>query len=160
MSVARPAPGANATIRPAPEPSIDSKPYWDGLKERRLLLQQCGNCGAVRHYPRPMCDACHSLEVCWIESSRRGRLYAWTEVHHPFVPGFRDEIPYVMATVELEEGVRLQCQMLGAEMWPRSGWTCPVEIIFREVQDGLVLPFAQVAQEAEQPPASSHLKEG
>ena len=142
MSAARPPTGANATIRPAPEPTIDSKPYWDGLKERRLLLQQCGNCGLVRHYPRPMCDACHSLEVRWIESSRQGRLYAWTEVHHPFVPGFRDEIPYVMATVELEEGVRLQCQMLGAEA-AALRLDLPVEIVFREVQDGLVLPFAQ-----------------
>jgi len=131
------------SARPAPEPTIDSKPYWDGLKERRLLLQQCGNCGLVRHYPRPMCDACHSLEVRWIESSRQGRLYAWTEVHHPFVPGFRDEIPYVMATVELEEGVRLQCQMLGAEA-AALRLDLPVEIVFREVEDDLVLPFAQV----------------
>ena len=129
--------------RPAPEPTIDSKPYWDGLKERRLLLQQCGNCGLVRHYPRPMCEACHSLEVRWIESSRQGRLYAWTEVHHPFVPGFRDEIPYVMATVELEEGVRLQCQMLDAEAGGLR-LDLPVEIVFREVQDGLVLPFARI----------------
>ncbi|MYE58053.1 MAG: hypothetical protein F4X35_00470, partial [Alphaproteobacteria bacterium] len=75
--------GGVSTARPAPEPTIDSKPYWDGLKERRLLLQQCGDCGLIRHYPRPMCGACHSLEVCWIESSRQGRLYAWTEVHHP-----------------------------------------------------------------------------
>ncbi|MCY4500810.1 MAG: Zn-ribbon domain-containing OB-fold protein [Alphaproteobacteria bacterium] len=130
--------------RPMPGPSIDSKPYWDGLKECRLLLQQCGDCGAVRHYPRPMCAECHSLEVSWIESSRQGRLYSWTEVHHPFVPGFRDEIPYVMATVELEEGVRLQCQMLDAAS-ADLGLDLPVEIIFREVQDGLVLPFAQAA---------------
>ena len=130
--------------RPAPEPTIDSKPYWDGLKERRLLLQQCGDCGLVRHYPRPMCADCHSLEVGWIESSRQGRLYSWTEVHHPFVPGFRDEIPYVMATVELEEGVRLQCQMLDAAS-ADLGLDLPVEIVFREVQDGLVLPFAQAA---------------
>ena len=133
--------------RPAPEPTIDSKPYWDGLKERRLLLQQCGNCGLIRHYPRPMCDACHSLEVRWIESSRQGRLYAWTEVHHPFVPGFREEIPYVMATVELAEGVRLQCQMLDAEA-DGLRLDLPVEIVFREVQDGLVLPFAQAVQAA------------
>ena len=144
MSAARPPTGANATIRPAPEPTIDSKPYWDGLKERRLLLQQCGNCGLIRHYPRPMCDACHSLEVRWIESSRQGRLYAWTEVHHPFVPGFREEIPYVMATVELAEGVRLQCQMLDAEA-DALRLDLPVEIVFREVQDDLVLPFARAA---------------
>ena len=140
---ARPPTGESKTERPTPDPSIDSKPYWDGLKERRLLLQQCGNCGLVRHYPRPMCAACHSLEVRWIESSRQGRLHSWTEVHHPFVPALRDEIPYVMATVELEEGVRLQCQMLGADA-AMLRLDLPVEIVFRDVQDGLVLPFAQV----------------
>ncbi len=138
----RPPTGETKITRPAPEPTIDSKPYWDGLKERRLLLQQCGDCGRVRHYPRPMCAACHSLEVQWIESSRRGRLHSWTEVHHPFVPGFRDEIPYVMATVELEEGVRLQCQMLNAASAGLK-LDLPVEIVFREVQDDLVLPFAR-----------------
>ena len=141
--MSRPPTGETKVERPAPEPTIDSKPYWDGLKERRLLLQQCGNCGLIRHYPRPMCAACHSLEVRWIEASRQGRLYAWTEVHHPFVAGFREEIPYVMATVELEGGVRLQCQMLGADVAAlRLG--LPVEIVFREVQDELVLPFAKV----------------
>lgn len=135
--------GETIISRPVPEPTIDSKPYWDGLKERRLLLQQCGDCGLVRHYPRPMCAACHSLEVRWIESSRQGRLHSWTEVHHPFVPALRDEIPYVMATVDLEEGVRLQCQMLGTET-DALRLDLPVEIVFREVQDGLVLPFARV----------------
>ena len=139
----RPPTGATAAARPAPEPTIDSQPYWDGLKERRLLLQQCGDCGRVRHYPRPMCASCHSLQVQWIEASRRGRLYSWTEVHHPFVPGFRDEIPYVMATVELEEGVRLQCQMLDANA-AALRLDLPVEIVFRDVQAGLVLPFARV----------------
>ena len=62
-----PADGRNNNLPPAPEPTIDSKPYWDGLKERRLLLQQCGNCGLVRHYPRPMLRRLHSLEVRWIE---------------------------------------------------------------------------------------------
>ena len=140
----RPPTGATAAARPAPEPTIDSQPYWDGLKERRLLLQQCSDCGRVRHYPRPMCASCHSLQVQWIEASRRGRLYSWTEVHHPFVPGFRDEIPYVMATVELEEGVRLQCQMLDANA-AALRLDLPVEIVFRDVQAGLVLPFARVA---------------
>ena len=124
MSGGRPSTGEMNAARPAPEPTIDSRPYWDGLKERRLLIQQCGDCGTLRHYPRPMCAACHSLEVRWIEASRQGRLYSWTEVHHPFVPGFRDEIPYVMATVELEEGVRLQCQMLDAEARRDSSSTC------------------------------------
>ncbi len=132
------------SARPLPEPSIDSKPYWDGLREGRLPIQRCADCGTLRHYPRPMCAVCHSMAVEWIEACGRGRLHSWTEVHHPFVPGFRDELPYIMATVELEEGVRLQCQLLEAEA-ARLALDMPVAIVLREVEDGLTLPFARPA---------------
>ena len=71
-------------LKPLPEPSIDSQPYWDGLKEHRVMLQQCADCGAVRHYPRPMCGECHSMNVDWVEASGGGVLYSWTVAHHPF----------------------------------------------------------------------------
>ena len=50
-----------AAAKPLPEPTRDSKPYWDGLNEGRLLLQQCAACRRIRHYPRPVCDACYSM---------------------------------------------------------------------------------------------------
>ena len=130
--------------KPVPEVSIDTAPYWDGLRERRLLLQRCGYCGAVRHYPRPMCDRCHSMRADWVEASRRGWLHSWTVVHHPFVPGFREELPYVLAMIDLEEGVRMQCALEdgpGAEL----AVGLPVEILFREMAEALTLPFARLS---------------
>ena len=41
-----------------PQPTPDTQPYWDGLNAHRLRLQRCADCGKVRHYPRPVCDAC------------------------------------------------------------------------------------------------------
>ena len=76
-----------AAAKPLPEPTRDSKPYWDGLNEGRLLLQQCAACRRIRHYPRPVCDACYSMDVTWIEASGRGRVHSWTVAHHPFHPG-------------------------------------------------------------------------
>ena len=99
--------------KPLPEPTRDSKPYWDGLNEGRLLLQQCAACRKIRHYPRPVCDACYSMEVAWIEASGRGRVHSWTVAHHPFHPGFKEELPYIVAIVDLEEGVRMNAQMRG-----------------------------------------------
>ena len=96
-----------AAAKPLPEPTRDSKPYWDGLNEGRLLLQQCAACMKTRHYPRPVCDACYSMEVAWIEASGRGRVHSWTVAHHPFHPGFKAELPYIVAIVDLEEGVRM-----------------------------------------------------
>src|ERR1700741_2416806 len=96
--------------KPLPEPTRDSQPYWDGLNEGRLLLQQCGACTRIRHYPRPVCDACYSMEVAWVEASGRGRVHSWTVAHHPFHPGFKAELPYIVAIVIPEEGGRMNGQ--------------------------------------------------
>ena len=128
-----------AAAKPLPEPTRDSKPYWDGLNEGRLLLQQCAACRKIRHYPRPVCDACYSMEVAWIEASGRGRVHSWTVAHHPFHPGFKEELPYIVAIVDLEEGVRMNAQMRGVtpgEM--RIG--LPVQVTFERTKEGLTLP--------------------
>jgi uncharacterized OB-fold protein len=128
-----------AAAKPLPEPTRDSKPYWDGLNEGRLLLQQCAACMKTRHYPRPVCDACYSMEVAWSEASGRGQVHSWTVAHHPFHPGFKEELPYIVAIVDLEEGVRMNAQMRGVtpdEM--RIG--LPVQVIFERTKDGVTLP--------------------
>lgn len=134
----------DAYAKPLPEPSIDSKPFWDGLKQHRILLQTCTNCGKKRHYPRPVCDACHSMDSEWTEASGRGTLYSWTETHHPFHIGFKAEVPYILVTVDLEEGVRLQSQLLGATLQDlRIG--LPVQAVFADAAEGIVLPYFRLA---------------
>ncbi len=98
-----------------PEPTPHSARYWEGLNEHRLLLQQCPRCGKVRHYPQPMCPVCHSMEVAWIEASGRGTVHSWTMTHHAFHPGVRGDLPYLLATVDLEEGVRMNAQLRGVQ---------------------------------------------
>lgn len=123
-----------------PEPTPHSARYWEGLNEHRLLLQQCPRCGKVRHYPQPTCPACHAMEVTWIEASGRGTVHSWTMTHHAFHPGVRGELPYLLATVDLEEGVRMNAQLRGVppeEM--RIG--LPVRVAFETVKEGLTLPY-------------------
>ena len=103
----------DAYAKPVPEPSRESRPYWDALREGRLVIQQCAACGKLRHYPRPVCDACYSMESTWCQVSGRGALHSWTVAHHPFHPGFTSELPYVLATVDLDEGVRVIAQLRG-----------------------------------------------
>ena len=57
--------------KPLPHPTTDTQPYWDGLQARQLRLQHCADCGKVRHYPRPVCDACWSMNVAWQDASNR-----------------------------------------------------------------------------------------
>ena len=130
--------------KPVPLPNPDTEPYWEGLKGHRLLLQQCDACGTFRHYPRPMCDACYSMDFSWVEASLAGTVYSWTETHHAFHPGFKGELPYVLVTVELAEGVRLNAQLRDAEL---SDLTIGqnVTIGFEEASDELVLPVVRLA---------------
>jgi uncharacterized protein len=99
--------------KPVPDISNDTRPYWDGLKAGRLMLQRCADCGKVRHYPRPMCDGCYSMNVDWVQSTGKGTVHSYTISHHPFHPGFKEELPFVLITVDLEEGVRLNAQARG-----------------------------------------------
>jgi uncharacterized protein len=117
-----------------PLPNPDSQPYWDGLKDRRLMLQQCGECGTIRHYPRPVCDQCFSMEVEWTEASRRGTVHSWSVSHHAFHPSFKEDLPTTFVTVDLEENVRLVGILRDPEAILSIG--LPVEVRFEDAPDG------------------------
>jgi uncharacterized OB-fold protein len=102
------------TEAPLPTPTPDSLPYWEGLRAGRLVLQRCGACGVVRHYPRPVCASCFSMAVDWIEASGRGIVHSWTETHHAFLPSLAADLPYVLVTADLDEGVRLLARLRGS----------------------------------------------
>jgi uncharacterized OB-fold protein len=92
--------------RLAPTTTPDTKFFWDGLKDGKLLIQRCGGCATLRHPPRPMCPRCNSLEWSAIESSGRGTVYSFVMPRHPPWPWFEGQT-YIVALIELEEGTRI-----------------------------------------------------
>jgi uncharacterized OB-fold protein len=127
-----------------PSPTPETQPYWDGLNQRRLRLQRCADCGKVRHYPRPVCDACWSMNVEWIDASGHGSVHSWTVTHYAFHPGFKGELPYVLLTVDLREGVRMNAQARGIDTASlRIG--LPVVVGFEIAKEGLTLPVFEAA---------------
>ncbi len=51
-------------LRPLPTPiTPEAQPYWDGLKENKLMLPKCDDCGKAHFYPRVICPHCHSGRV-------------------------------------------------------------------------------------------------
>jgi len=130
--------------KPIPEPSIDSQPFWDALNEGRLVFQACGDCGKLRHYPRPICDECYSDHVEWKTSNGKGVIYSWTETHHPFHIGFRGETPYILVTAEFDGGVRIQTQLLDAKVEDlKIGMH--VEVVLTKATEDLTLPLLRLA---------------
>ena len=129
-----------------PTPNQDTHAYWDALREHRLTFQTCGKCGTPRHYPRPVCSVCYSMDVIWKDASGRGKVHSWTVAHHPFHPGFKGEVPYTLVTVDLEEGVCMQAQLKGRDgrVLADAGGIKPgtaVEVRFEKAKDDLVLPY-------------------
>lgn len=104
---------APAPERPMPVPTRESQPYWDGLREGKLMLQHCASCGKVRHYPRPVCPHCFSMESEFKPAPLTGKLHAWTVCHHPFNFFFKAEAPYIVALVDMDAGVRVNAPLRG-----------------------------------------------
>jgi uncharacterized OB-fold protein len=122
-----------------PSPTPETQPYWDGLNQGRLRLQRCADCHKVRHYPRPMCDACWSMNTDWIDASGHATVHSWTITHYAFHPGFKGDLPYILLTVDLPEGVRMNAQARGIDASAlRVGLQVVVE--FDIVTEGLTLP--------------------
>ena len=98
----------------APAPDVDSAFFWQGLKEQRLLLQQCSDCKRYRFPPMPSCPYCAARESTVEEVGGNGSIYSWIVVHHAFDPAFASEVPYTLATIDLAEGGRLVGRLEGA----------------------------------------------
>ena len=125
--------------KPLPRIDEESKGFWEACQRHELYVQQCRACGARRHYPRALCPACLSDDTQWVLSSGRGTVYTYTVTYQNQSAGFRDELPYVLAYVELEEGVRMLTNIVGcAPETVKIGM--PVEVAFDDVTPEVTLP--------------------
>ena len=129
-----------APHKPLPQPDALSGPYWEAAAEGRLLIQRCPACTRHQWYPRPLCLACGAREPDWVEASGRGTVHTFSVVRRTPNREFADELPYVFAIVELEEGVRMATRLVGT---PPERVRCgmPVRVTFPPAgEDGRVLP--------------------
>ena len=105
--------------KPLPVPSDISRPFWEGLREGLLRVQRCRDCGRQVFYPRSFCTHCLSESLDWVTVSGRAKLYSFTVVRRAMNPAFQEDVPYVYAIVELEEGPRVTANVVN----------CPLEAL-------------------------------
>ncbi len=124
----------------------EAKPYWDGLREGKLMLPKCEDCGGAFFYPRIACPRCHSRNVGWIQASGKGKLYSFQIAHRALNPAFKIEPPYILAMVELEEGPRLMSNLIDIEPDPDIvKCDMAVEVVFEKQTDEVTLPLFRPA---------------
>lgn len=90
----------------------ENKPYFEATKDQKLVIQYCSVCHTHQFYPRVFCMNCFSDAVQWVEASGKGKLYSYSVVKKTFIPEYKDKVPYIVALIDLEEGVRLMSHMV------------------------------------------------
>lgn len=99
--------------RLAPSISPDTEFFWLGLRDHELRIQQCTDCKTFRMPPRPMCGKCQSLNWNYVVSTGRGTVYSFVMPQYPPLPFL--QYPYVVALIELDEGVRIVSNLTDVE---------------------------------------------
>lgn len=128
--------------KPLPRPDADTAAFWAGLQDGKLLLQHCPDCGAVEYYQQALCRTCGSDRLEHRPASGRGEVHAFSVVHRAPGPAFKDETPYAVLLVELEEGPRMISRLTGAD--PSTvDFDLPVELVCVAVDEHITLPYFQ-----------------
>lgn len=116
------------TAPPAPVTDSVSRFFWDALREEKVWLQHCTQCSRARFPPMSHCPYCRSHEFTRAEIPGTGQIYSWVVVRRAFAPEFADDIPYTIATVDFDGGVRAAVRAEDAES---IDFGSPVEATFR-----------------------------
>ena len=104
----------NATLRPVPEPTPLTQPFWDGARKRKLMLQYDPSTRTYQFWPRECSVQTGKRNLQWKETSGKGAVYASTVTHVP-AAGFEDKTPYIMGLIDLDEGVRIVCNLINVQ---------------------------------------------
>ncbi len=100
---------------PMPAPDACSRPYWDGANQDVFRFQRCRACGRAQFYPRSLCAHCQGADLGWETAAGPGRVASFSVIHRAPLPAFASAVPYVLALIDLDEGVRFMCNVLNCD---------------------------------------------
>ncbi len=126
--------------RPMPRPNtyMDTQPFWTAAKSGKLMIQYCKDTGKPQFFPRPVSMATGRRNLEWREVSGRGTVYSFTNTFSAW-PGHEDRVPYLVALVELEEGVRMLCNLMNVKAGAvKIGM--PVKLCWEKLSDDINYP--------------------
>jgi uncharacterized OB-fold protein len=116
--------------------------YWEGTARGELPLQVCRDCGQARIYLTEICPSCHGRASEWTTSTGLGTVFVSTVVRYRLSPEFPET--YVLALVDLEEGVRMMANILVDGEPDLIPIGTQVRLTFEELPSGRHLPQFKV----------------
>ncbi len=139
---------AKAYRKPLPHLDEEMRPWWEALQRHELYVQRCQHCGDLRFHPRAVCPSCLSSRTEWVRAKGSGKIYTFTVTYQNQASGFRESLPYVMAWVELEEGLKMLTNIVDCPPEQvRIGM--PVEAVFDDVTPAVTLLKFRPAHQVE-----------
>ncbi|MEV6274310.1 bifunctional MaoC family dehydratase N-terminal/OB-fold nucleic acid binding domain-containing protein [Nocardia sp. NPDC051832] len=129
--------GDDLAKRVRPTVSKDTEFFWDGTKLGELRVQRRPD-GTLQHPPVPAIWQDKSEQTDYVVASGRGTVFSFVVHHAPKVPG--RQLPYVVALVELEEGVRMLGELRGIDP-AEVAIGQAVEAGFDKLDDDNVVPY-------------------
>lgn len=132
--------------KPLPRLDEDSVEFWQGCKRHELLIEQCQVCLSY-YFPHSYCTKCSAglnspwaANMRWVKASGKGRILTFFTMNRPWVAAFKDDIPYNVALIGLDEGPDILSRIV--ECPPEEIKVgMPVEVVFRDVTEEFSLPM-------------------
>lgn len=108
-----------------PRISADTAAFWEGCRAHELRFQRCTCCGKVRWPAAYLCPECLSEKTEYVTLSPEGKIYSYIVMCKPFHPSLADKVPYIVAAVDLQDGVRIQTNIFDC---PPEAIRCGAEV--------------------------------
>jgi uncharacterized OB-fold protein len=99
--------------KPLPKPTAETLPFWQAAAQGKLFFQRCTVCARAQFPPARHCPACGNRALQWQESAANGCIHSHTTVHRAPTAAFKDDVPYVIALIDLDEGFRMMMNWRG-----------------------------------------------
>jgi uncharacterized OB-fold protein len=124
--------------KPLPHIDEEMRPWWEALQRHELYVQKCRDCGDLRFHPRARGPSCLSSRTEWVRAKGTGKVYTFTVTYQNQASGFRESLPYVMAWVELDEGLKLLTNVVDCPP-EQVKIGLPVEAVFDDATPAVTL---------------------
>ena len=128
--------------KPIPIMQPWTETFWKGTKQGKLLIQKCRECGSKVFFPKKLCPDCWSESMEWVESSGKATVYTFTIMKDMVEPKFMGDLPYVLAMVDLEDGIRMTTRIVNCS--PENvSIGMEVQVVFEDISPECALPVFQ-----------------
>lgn len=120
--------------KPGIRPTTETSSFWESCGRGELRYQRCVDCGKPQFPPSVVCVHCHSDQLEWHVSRGIGTVHSATVVERAPLPAFKQDVPYVIALIDLDEGFRMMMNVRTSQPY-FVNIGMPITVVFEEHGD-------------------------